>query len=196
MPATKPIVLASASPRRREILTTAGIPFVVKIANVAEEVISGETPRDYVLRLASRKAQAVDDGADEVILAADTVVVLGNEILEKPVDTDDAKRMLGLLSGREHVVMTGVCLRWGSEQRTAVESTKVRFARLSDEEIADYVASGEPMDKAGAYAIQGLASKFIERVEGCYFNVVGLPISLIYGWLVRASWSGGSDGNP
>jgi nucleoside triphosphate pyrophosphatase len=183
VPILKPLVLASGSPRRREILTTAGIPFTVKAANIPEEVLPGETPRDYVLRLASAKAKAVDDGAGDVILAADTVVVLDESILEKPSDAADAERMLRQLAGREHVVMTGVCLRYPGGQRTAVECTRVRFTELTDDEIAEYVRSGEPMDKAGAYAIQGLASKFVDRVEGCYFNVVGLPIARIYGWL-------------
>jgi len=178
----KPIILASGSPRRREILTTAGIPFTVKVANIPEQVLPGEAPEDYVQRLATDKAKAVDDGSGDVILAADTVVVLGVSILEKPTDADDAKRMLRQLAGREHRVMTGVCLRRPGGQHTAVESTIVRFVDLNDDEIAEYVASGEPMDKAGAYAIQGLASKFIDRVEGCYFNVVGLPIAIVYGW--------------
>jgi septum formation protein len=174
------LILASRSPRRREILERAGIEFVVRPADVEETPVAGESPRDYVKRLAREKAEAVEAGEDDIVLGADTVVVLGSEILEKPVDCDDAARMLRRLSGREHEVLTGVCLRSGRMAIEDVEATRVRFAPLSDEEIRGYVASGEPMDKAGAYAVQGLASKFIERIDGCYCNVVGLPIALVY----------------
>ena len=141
---------------------------------------SAAPPIEYVRRLAEQKAFAVPINPGEIILAADTTVVVEDQLLEKPRDAADAARMLALLSGREHEVITGICLR--SNERTIVDAaiTKVRFAALSRQEIDDYVASGEPMDKAGAYAIQGLASKFIDRVEGCYFNVVGLPIALVY----------------
>jgi septum formation protein len=183
------VVLASRSPRRREILERAGISFVVHPADVEEQRRPGEPARDYVERLARAKAEAVPAEPSEIVLAADTVVVLDDEILEKPLDVADAARMLRQLSGREHVVMTGVCLR--SRQATTVEteSTRVRFVALSEEEIREYVASGEPMDKAGAYAIQGLASKFIDRVDGCYFNVVGLPIARVCGRLKDAGYS-------
>jgi len=174
------LVLASNSPRRREILTAAGFDFVVRVPGIAEERLPGEPPIQYVRRLAEQKAFAVPLNPGEIILAADTTVVVEDQLLEKPRDASDAARMLAVLSGREHEVITGICLR--SDARTVVDAatTRIRFAALSQEEIDAYVASGEPMDKAGAYAIQGLASKFIERVEGCYFNVVGLPIALVY----------------
>lgn len=174
------LVLASRSPRRAEILRQAGIPFVVRAADVDESPLHAERPEDYVRRLAEAKAVAVPSGADEVILGADTTVVIGSDMLAKPADAADARRMLGLLSGRRHEVMTGICLRRGELRTVDWAVTAVWFAPMSDDEIGAYVASGEPMDKAGAYAIQGLASKFIQKIEGCYFNVVGLPVSLVY----------------
>jgi septum formation protein len=178
------LILASQSARRREILENAGIPFTVRVAGVPEELQAGESPREYVVRLARAKASAVDG---ELVLGADTVVVLDEHILEKPRDTADAARMLKLLSGRTHCVITGVCLRQLSDYRVESCETRVRFAELSDREIEGYVASGEPVDKAGAYAIQGLASKFIEQIEGDYFNVVGLPVHLVYRMLKDVS---------
>lgn len=174
------LVLASKSPRRREILREAGIPFVVRASHVPELRRLGESAHSYVRRLAEEKALAVAIRTGEVVLAADTTVLVDEHVLEKPVDEADAIRMLKLLSGRAHEVLTGICLR--SEARTIVDaaSTRVHFVELSEAEITEYVASGEPMDKAGAYAIQGLASKFIDRIEGCYFNVVGLPVALVY----------------
>ena len=174
------LVLASSSPRRREILQAAGIPFEARPADVDETLLPGESAEAHVRRLARKKAEAVQG---DLVLGADTVVVVDNRILGKPADTGDASRMLRLLSGRDHFVLTGICLRNGRESRVDSASTLVRFMPLSNAEIDDYVAGGEPMDKAGAYAIQGLASKFIERIEGCYFNVVGLPISLVYKYL-------------
>lgn len=174
------LVLASQSPRRREILSNAGIAFVVRAPAIAEQPLDRERAEDYVVRLAREKAFAIERSEGDVVLSADTVVVINDEILEKPRDTCDATRMLRLLSGREHRVLTGICLRDNSELLIDCVATAVRFVRLSEQEIADYVASGEPLDKAGAYAVQGLASKFIDRIEGCYFNVVGLPISLVY----------------
>lgn len=174
------LILASQSPRRRELLQRAGFEFEVRVAGVIEELQAGEEPRDYVVRLARAKAEAVDASPDAVVLGADTVVVVDQQILEKPRDQEDASRMLRLLSGRAHIVQTGICLRQGQQIITDIAETRVIFSALTDREIAQYVESGEPMDKAGAYAIQGLASKLIERVEGCYFNVVGLPISLVY----------------
>jgi septum formation protein len=174
------LVLASKSPRRQQILRDAGIPFVVRAADVPEERRSHESPVDYVRRLAREKAFAVPMDPGEVVLGADTVVVIDGQVLEKPRDPADAARMLGLLSGREHEVITGLCVRAASREIVDTATTRVRFASLTSAELDAYAASGEPMDKAGGYAIQGLASKFIERIEGCYFNVVGLPVSLVY----------------
>jgi septum formation protein len=177
------LVLASKSPRRQQILRDAGIPFVVRSADLPEERRSGESPADYVRRLAQEKAFAVPIAEGEVVLGADTVVVIDGLVLEKPSDARDALRMLGLLSGREHEVITGICLRSATRKVVDAASTRVRFVPLTSEEMEAYVASGEPMDKAGAYAIQGLASKFIERIEGSYSNVVGLPMALVYRYL-------------
>jgi septum formation protein len=171
------LVLASRSPRRREILQQAGIPFVVRPMDVDETPFAGEAPRAYVTRIAREKANAADG---EIVLSADTTVAIDGEILAKPVDDADARRMLRLLSGRRHEVLTGICLRSASRVIEDCAETSVWFAPLSHEEIDDYAASGEPMDKAGGYAIQGLASKFIQRIEGCYFNVMGLPVSMVY----------------
>jgi nucleoside triphosphate pyrophosphatase len=175
-----PLVLASQSPRRSELLGTAGIRFTIRVRPVEEVRAPGEPPEHYARRLARAKAEAVWEGKDEIVLGADTVVVLDREVLEKPADAADARSMLAKLSGREHIVITGVCLRHGGGAIVGSESTRVRFSPLTPDEIAEYVASGEPMDKAGGYAIQGLASKFVERVEGCYFNVIGLPLSWVY----------------
>jgi septum formation protein len=174
------LVLASRSPRRAELLSAAGIEFTVRASDVNETPHEGESPRDYVLRLAEEKARAVEAGDDEVVLAADTTVILDGQIMGKPEDAADAARMLRALAGQRHEVVTAICLRRCDRVVRDIASTSVWFAPLSDREIADYVASGEPMDKAGAYGIQGLASKFIERVEGSYTNVVGLPVSLVY----------------
>jgi septum formation protein len=175
-----PLVLASQSPRRAEILRQAGIPFTVRVSSVDETPLPGEKPEDYVARLAEWKAFAVAAAPGEVVLGADTTVVAGSEMLAKPADAADARRMLALLSGRRHEVMTGICLKRGAEAIRDYAVTEVWFARMTDGDIEEYVASGEPMDKAGAYAIQGLASKFIRKIDGCYFNVVGLPIELVY----------------
>jgi septum formation protein len=174
------LVLASQSPRRSEILRQAGIPFTVRAADVDESVLPGESPADYVRRLAAAKAYAIEAAETEAVLGADTTVVIDGEILAKPADAADARRMLALLSGRRHEVLTGICLRRGMRGVCEYATTGVVFASLTDAEIGEYVASGEPMDKAGAYAIQGLASKFVERIEGDYFNVMGLPVALVY----------------
>ena len=176
------LVLASASPRRKEILSNAGIEFTARPADVDETLQEDESPGDHVRRLAEAKARAVwREG--ETVLGADTVVVVDDHILGKPADDRDAARMLGLLSGRRHRVVTGVCFYDGEQVRGAVEETSVEFLELSDQEIAAYIATGETADKAGAYAIQGGASKFVRRIEGCYFNVVGLPIARVYGFI-------------
>jgi septum formation protein len=184
------IILASQSPRRREILTQAGYRFEVRVSGLHEEREPGEGPDRYVQRLARDKARAVAAGAEEWVLAADTTVVVDGEVLEKPADAGDAARMLRLLSGRAHEVLTGVCLRRGGMEMVAVERTRVEFVALSEQSIEDYVASGEPFDKAGGYAIQGLASKFVRRIEGCFFNVVGLPVSRVGLLLAEAGYEG------
>jgi septum formation protein len=173
------LVLASQSPRRREILTQAGIAFVVRTAEVDESPLSGEPPVDYVCRLAELKALAVPRAAEETVLGADTTVVVDGEILGKPADAEDARRMLRLLAGRSHEVITGIALCGPAGVVRDWAATRVWFDPMSDAAIDAYVASGEPMDKAGAYAIQGLAAKYIGRIEGCYFNVVGLPVALL-----------------
>ncbi|MGA2980748.1 MAG: Maf family protein [Terriglobales bacterium] len=179
------LVLASASPRRQELLRNAGIVFEVQAAHIPEDPMPGESAKECAERLAREKALAVarlrpDLGPSDCVLGADTVVVVGGEILGKPSDAADAARMLRLLSGREHQVITGVCLVVGGQASVASETTFVTMNELIGQEIADYVASGEPMDKAGAYAIQGIASRWIPRIEGDYSNVVGLPVALVF----------------
>ena len=176
------IVLASASPRRAELLRAAGIAFVARPADVDEALHDGEAPHDYVLRVAEAKARAIHARMPAAtVLAADTTVVVDHHVLGKPADADDARWMLRLLSGRLHEVITGVVVVAGNRPVDArMASTTVEFATLTDEEIDWYVNSGEPMDKAGAYAIQGLASRFVTRIVGSYSNVVGLPVALVY----------------
>ncbi|MCX6587068.1 MAG: Maf family protein [Acidobacteria bacterium] len=178
------LILASQSPRRREILERAGIAFTVRVADVDESLREGEVAQSYVRRLATRKAVAVGRPG-EVVLGADTTVVVDGEIFGKPVDGADAARMLGRLAGRTHEVITGICLKIGGQLYIDAETTLVRFTSMSEAEIARYVETGEPMDKAGAYAIQGGASRYIDRIEGCYWNVVGLPVARLYGQLRR-----------
>jgi septum formation protein len=178
------LILASASPRRRELLAQAGYKFEVRPAHVPEDPLPGEEPIAYVVRLAREKAEAVyrelaGRGDGLVVLGADTTVVVDGEILAKPQDAADAARMLRMLSGRTHRVITGVALATAQGTEVAAEVTAVRFVTLGEEEIAAYIATGEPMDKAGAYAIQGGAARWIPRIEGCYFNVVGLPLALV-----------------
>jgi septum formation protein len=183
-----PLILASASPRRAELLRHAAIAFEVDAADIHEEAFEGEKPLDYARRLARDKARTVlarHDGA--LVLGADTVVVVDEHLLEKPRDAEDARRMLRLLSGRSHQVITGVSLQGCGSDRTEAEITQVTFAQMSDQETAGYVAGGEPADKAGAYGIQGIASRWVERIEGCYFNVVGLPIARVYRMLRQNS---------
>ena len=189
------LVLASASPRRRELLRNAGISFAVQAADIDESPLADESARVCAERLALEKALAVwKTRPADLVLGADTIVVVDGTMLGKPVDGKDAARMLRMLSGRVHRVITGVCLvgavssdQWSvasqPEKRTASETTLVTMNELSDAEIRDYVTSGEPMDKAGAYAIQGRASRWIPRIEGDYSNVVGLPVALVYGML-------------
>lgn len=176
------ITLASASPRRRELLEAAGWRVRVQPAGVDETRHPGEPASAYVLRLARAKAAHVAPSCahDELILGADTVVVLDGEVLGKPRDDADARAMLARLANREHAVLTGICLRRGEHERTQLETTRVWFASLSPAEIAAYVSTGEPRDKAGAYAIQGRAASFIPRIEGSYSNVVGLPLAAVH----------------
>ncbi len=174
------LILASGSPRRREILQAAGFTFRVVTAGVDETRSPGEAGIDYVRRLAHEKAMAIEASARDIVLGADTTVELDGDILEKPTDAADAARMLRRLSGRVHQVHTGICLASAEETVLDVATTEVTFATLTAVEIDTYIASGEPFDKAGGYGIQGLASKFVERINGCYFNVMGLPVTLFY----------------
>jgi len=200
------LVLASGSPRRHDLLRSAGISFVVQPADVDETPLADESARDCAERLAREKALAVwRKRPNDVVLGADTVVVVDGAILGKPVDSDDAARMLQMLSGRVHEVITGVCVvKAGArpaqsqprdlpddpELATASETTLVTVSAISDDEICDYVATREPMDKAGAYAIQGIASRWIPRIEGDYSNVVGLPLALVYRMLREVAGEG------
>jgi septum formation protein len=185
------LVLASASPRRQELLRAAGIDFIVQPSDVDETLRAGEAPREFAERLAKEKALTVwKVRPRDIVLGADTIVVIGDSILGKPLDKNDAVRMLRTLSGREHRVITGIAIvsaqhPISSENaqpliRIASEITAVTMSEISDAEIHDYVKTGEPMDKAGAYAIQGIASRWIPRIEGDYSNVVGLPVALVY----------------
>lgn len=174
------LVLASASPRRQELLRNAGIAFDVQPAHIPEDPLPEEGAQECAERLAREKALAVAGQRPHAwVLGADTVVVVDNHILGKPVDAADAALMLRRLSGHTHQVITGVCLVVGGECAVASETTSVTMSEVSEKEIADYVASGEPMDKAGAYAIQGIASRWIPRIDGDYSNVVGLPMALV-----------------
>ena len=174
------LILASASPRRRELLAAAGLECRVDAAHVDETPAPAEAPAVYAERLACAKAAAVAvRWPHDPVLGADTVVIVDGEILGKPADAKDAARMLRRISGRSHIVMTAVAIAWRGVIRSSIESTEVWVNVLTDAEIAAYVASGEPMDKAGAYAIQGLASRFIPRIAGSYGNVVGLPMTTV-----------------
>jgi septum formation protein len=188
------LILASASPRRRELLSQAGVTFTVTAANINEDLLPNEAAAAYVQRLAEEKAQAVwkanrsADTANEplMVLGADTCVVCDSHILGKPADTADARRMLALLSGRTHAVLTGLAVVTRTKVVRDVEITQVMFNQIDDAEIARYISSGEPLDKAGGYAIQGYAARWIPRIEGCYFNVVGLPIARTIAMLAEA----------
>ncbi len=183
------LVLASASPRRQELLRSAGISFEVQPAEIPENALPGEAAKECAERLAREKGLAVArQRPHDFVLGADTVVVVEGQILGKPTDAADAARMLRRLSGREHQVITGVCLVVGGQCSVASETTVVTMSELAEKDIADYVASGEPMDKAGAYAIQGIASRWIPRIEGDYSNVVGLPVALVWRMLRESSY--------
>ena len=179
---TEKLILASGSPRRAEILSAVGWTFEVVTSGIDETRKPDEDPKAYVQRLALEKAEAVaSKRQDGLILAADTTVVVDNHLLGQPEDDQDAQRMLKLLSGKWHEVLTGVALiRIGGESNLGIETTRVRFAELSEREIGWYVSTGEPRGKAGAYGIQGKAALFVEEVSGDYFNIVGLPIRLVY----------------
>lgn len=186
------LILASASPRRAEVLRDAGYHFTVLSSAIDETPYPDESPQDLVLRLAQTKADLAAARAvgPAILIAADTEVVLDGHIFGKPRSSDDARSMLEELSGRLHTVLTGVALVRlpDVERRSFVESTLVQFAPLSDEEIGRYLATGEPHDKAGAYAIQGYAARYIPRIEGCYFNVVGLPVARLKHALSELGW--------
>lgn len=190
------LILASASPRRAEILRNAGFDFEVLPTNVDETLLPNESAADYVLRLALEKARIASESAvathdsPAICIAADTTVVLGSHILGKPASLEDARWMLRELSGRTHEVLTGLALISVPDRReiSHVEATKVTFVQLSQAEIENYLASGEPFDKAGAYGIQGLAGRYIPRIEGCYFNVMGLPLSRLWSMLRTLGW--------
>jgi septum formation protein len=176
------LVLASGSPRRAEILERAGWPHEIIVAGIDETLLANEDAAAYVQRLARSKAEKVASGLDDgLVLGADTTVVVADQILGQPVDEVDARRMLDLLTAKWHEVLTGVALvRVGGETRVGYETTRVRFAEMTDDEIDWYISTGEPFGKAGAYGIQGKASLFIEEIEGDYFNIMGLPIRLVY----------------
>jgi septum formation protein len=187
------LILASSSPRRAEILRDAGISFSVLSSAIDETPIPGETPQQHVQRLADAKGELVAARAlgPSLIISADTVVVLDGQILGKPRSTDEARRMLELLSGRTHSVITGVTVQRlpEMERRQFIETTLVHFTNLSSDEISRYLATAEPYDKAGAYAIQGHAGRYIPRIEGCYFNVVGIPLARLVAILHELGWS-------
>jgi septum formation protein len=182
------LVLASASPRRQELLRNAGFTFAVHPADIAEDPLPGESAKACAERLAREKAlEVARQRPQDSVLGADTVVLVDGQLLGKPCDPLDAARMLRMISGREHEVITGVCLISDGKTSVASETTFVTVSELTEKEIADYVTSGEPMDKAGAYAIQGIASRWIPRIEGDYFNVVGLPVALLWRMLRQAA---------
>lgn len=183
-----PLILASNSPRRRELLKQIGLDFIVDPADVDESILPGETPEVYAVRVALDKARAAASRTKNgIVIGADTIVVLDNMILGKPKDSADAAIMLRMLSGKVHRVVTGLAIvdAASGKMETRVEITNVLFRNLSERDIASYVATGEPLDKAGAYGIQGKGALLINRIEGCYFNVVGLPLAALYDVFVR-----------
>ena len=170
-----PVILASASPRRRELLTLIGLPHEVRPADIDETYLAGEAPRDHALRLAREKAARISD-KDAVVIGSDTIVVVDGDVLGKPADEAEASRMLRRLSGRSHTVITAVAVAWRGRVAADAESVEVTFHPLSDEQIRGYIATREPMDKAGAYGIQGFGATIVARVDGDYFAVMGLPL--------------------
>jgi septum formation protein len=182
-------ILASSSPRRRELLASIGLTFDVMPSDIPEIHQPGESPEEYVARLSRGKAAVIAaKQPDAWIIAADTTVLLGDELLEKPADADDAKRMLATISGKTHTVYTGVTLQNAAQgwHDTRVAETEVRMLPLDERDIAWYVSTGEPLDKAGAYAAQGIGAVFIDSIHGSYTNVVGLPLALLFQMLRRA----------
>jgi septum formation protein len=189
------IILASSSPRRAEILRNAGIDFETRPAEIDESPLPGEAAHAMVARLAEAKACAIAsqlgaDASESIVVGADTTVEVHGEILGKPIDSAEARGMLAKLSGCTHRVLTGIFLLRlpDNTSRTAVETSAVTFAPLGEQEIAAYVATGEPLGKAGAYGIQGRAGRYIPKIEGCYFNIVGLPLASLYGLLLELGW--------
>ena len=174
------LILASQSPRRKELLGLFHLPFTVQVADIDETMDLNKSPFDEVARVSRCKAEAVSRSAEDIVIAADTIVVCEGKVLGKPRDESDAKAMLGLLSGRDHQVMTGMCVLRGEKCVTATEVTDIHFRQLSAAEIDAYVASGEPMDKAGSYGIQGGAALFAEKMVGDYYNVMGLPVCRLW----------------
>ncbi len=194
------LILASASARRAEILRNAGFRFEICPADVDETRLPNEPAEDYVLRLALEKARIAaekvgDTGSSAIIIAADTAVALGTHIFGKPSSLEDARSMLRTLSGQTHQVFTGVALLRRPEKRgvSMVEITKVAFAELPQSEIETYLATGEPFDKAGAYAIQGIGGRYVTGIEGCYFNVMGLPLARLWSTLRSLGWTGATN---
>jgi septum formation protein len=189
------LILASASPRRAEILRNAGFEFTVQPANVDESLLPGENAEAYVQRIAEAKGQAVaqfnlSEGTPAIVIAADTVVLAGRQILPKPKDAEDARRMLRLLSAAKHEVLTGlfVIRAYDGISFAHLERTRVEFTRISEIDIDAYIQTKEPFDKAGAYGIQGIGGRFVRRIEGCYFNVMGLPLSRLWEILRQMRW--------
>ncbi len=175
------LILASGSPRRSEILNSVGWEFTKHVADIDETELPGESPENYVVRLAREKAEAVAHNyPNDLVLGADTTVVIDETIIGKPVDLDDARRMLRMLSGKWHEVLTGIAISKNGQTRSAMERTRVKFAEMNDAEIEFLALNGEPLDKAGAYAVQAQAALFIQGIEGDYWNVVGLPVKLVY----------------
>ncbi len=181
------LILASGSPRRIEILESVGWEFTKHPPDIDESERDDESPEDYVVRLAREKAEAVAvNYPDEIVLGADTTVVVDGQMLAKPVDLDDARRMLKMLADNWHEVLTGIAIVQNGETRSAIQRTRVKFAAMSDAEINFLAMRGDPLDKAGAYAVQAQAALFIEGIEGDYWNVVGLPISLVYRLVINS----------
>ena len=175
------LILASGSPRRSEILTSVGWGFSKHVADIDETEREGELPENYVVRLACEKAEAIAaEYPEDIVLGADTTVVIGGRIIGKPADLDDARRMLTMLAGNWHDVLTGIAVVRNGETRSDIQNTHVKFAPMSESEINFLAECGDPLDKAGAYAVQAQAALFIEGIEGDYWNVVGLPISMVY----------------